>query len=205
MIELKINGLKKVVCPSRWDEVSAGQLIELERTDKKDILKLFEILTGVPVSLAGSSRDPHLEAHIFTCVRFLYEPFDWVAVTHSPYLDYKGKLYKVPGNFSKMMTGQKILIHQIAAQENLVDNIAKTVAICMQPIIDGEDKYNEKRVAEIEIELLKENGLRIYSLARFFFRNLLSLSNIGIRNLAKSQSQKIPMRILLTDCLRVTD
>ncbi len=191
MIEITINDNHRVLVPSKWSEISADQLVRIEQTDKDDILSLFSILTGLNLDIVTNARDKQLEAAVFTCVAFIFAPLDWKNLKHSSHLNFRGKLYKVPTDFNKMMLGQKILLGQLALnQEEMVNNIRKSVAICMQPTID-KGKYNEERVLKITEQLKKENGLEVYTLSKFFFRNLGGSFNTGKVNLQTSQSQRV--------------
>jgi len=206
MIEFKINNNRKVLAPNKWTELNTEQLLAIEKTEKTDVLGLFAVLTGLDLDIVFNARNKQLEESLFAVVAFIYSPPEWDKLKHGTHLQYKNKIYKVPVEFNKMMLGQKILISQLARDlEKMMENVCQVVAICMQPTIDNSEKYSEKRVDEIAKELLKENGLEVYALAKFFFRNLGGSSHTGKNNFRTFQQQKVRKGKSYQNWLNLTD
>jgi len=192
LIELTINNKSKVVSPSKWSEITAKQLIDIELTDKKNVLELFSILLGMELSIVESAKDKRLEEAVFACVAFIFAPPDWEKFKQPSHFNFKGKLYEVPTDFNKMMVGQKVLLSQVAAdQESMVANMCKSVAIGMHPVIDDVKIYDAERVDEIEKELMEENGLEVYALSRFFFLHFGHLLRTGKSSLVTFHQHKV--------------
>lgn len=192
-IEFKIDtpsGLKKVVCANNWHELTAEQLIKIELHSKEDILGLFCIVTGMEVEIAEKAKNKNLELAVYAVVSFIFKPPDWENLKHSPKFIYKNKTYNVPNDFGVLCLGQKILLGQLSRDEkNVIEKITEVVALCMQPIIDSSD-YDSKRVQKIAKDLEQENGLVIYSLAKFFFICFPNFLNTGKNYSTTSQQAK---------------
>lgn len=154
------KGTKPIQLPTAWWEVSTRVYQNIVKDwDGEDILKLFSILTGIEYKTLAETKDYELEAALYESVRFIYDSEPYFKAAPIPeYLELNQKTFylpvfswinnskrRVPKDIGKLSIGQNIHIRQAMDEVKTFDElISLTVAIYMQPIIDGGDFDHDK-------------------------------------------------------------
>ena len=173
MLRFKFKDGDKIVeatTPTDWAEVTLGQFIDIEtKWDRKDLLQLFAILTGVDISVLSNTRTKKILQPIAEATLFIYEPLNWNRLKRPKSIYLHGKELKVPKNLGMELFGQKVMLLQ-KMQENEDDwrpIIPFGLALYFQPLYDG--KFSRDRVEVFEEKILKIPALLAYPIAFFFY------------------------------------
>ncbi len=201
MIGFKIKTDKeilKIFAPASWREITLEQLIKLESDwDRKNILKLFSIITGLDVELLANSNQSKLEDTMLAVCAFAFDQPAWDTLPRPEYIQIGDDLYKTPDSIDRKLLGQKILLSQLVIKnsEDLVKIMPRTIAIYMQLVIDK--RYDAERIDAVEKLVLKSSAMDCYGLAKFFFQNSTGLISFGLLDFQPSVSPPVPMRRIL--------
>ena len=198
MTEIKYTDEKGVkqskVVPTKWEELSLAQLVKVSTISNDNVLELFSIITGIPISVPENSRDKNLEKNIWQVIEFIGNPPKWDELKPPSRLLLENVYRLVPKKFSNLMIGQKIMIAQCVRKvEDMVEQMPRILAIIFQPVID-KGKFEAKRIDELAGQMLKVNGIEGYAIASRFFLRSKILRSYGINGLPEFLEQRIPMK-----------
>ena len=201
------NGTKtKLLIASCWEELTLSQLIQIELHKDNNVLRLFSILTGIPIEVPENSTDKNLEKVIWQAVAFLKTPVDWENLKPPPIFEIDGELFKTPDQFGDLMIGQKILIGQTVKDvEDLLEKMPRILAILFMPKYTKDKKFDSSKINELSGKILGSLGLESYAIAKGFFLLSNHLKTYGLPDLKKYQSQKTPTKKILRKWLVSND
>jgi len=191
----------RIESPSSWYELTLKQLIQIENTDKTDLVALFSILTGLTIEFAANSKDKKLEGYLWSTIQFVTVAPDWKGLKPPKKLTLGDNQYKIPTDFRDLMLGQKILIAgEFQEEEDIINKMPLLLAIIFQPILD-DGKFKDKRIPKV-IELMEGgSGLELYAIASFFFRHLWNSRRFSIRQSQTSPQFQTPTLLSLAASL----
>lgn len=197
-----VEGKRDVFIPSKWRELTLGQLIGIDaamREDPPDILKCFAVLSGLSLDITKNLNDDKIEQKVFQILQFLNTPPDWENLKHPATIILNNIPCKIPYKIGSCMLGQKIMLLQaLSDTEKVLNNTPLALAVMLQPYFDrqrnkGKLIYNDERVNHYEKEMNKLNGLDAYALAVFFFKKYKISLLIGKKH--SKTCQQLPRKI----------
>ena len=177
MIPIKING-KKLMIPSKWEDISFRQYIDYINIKKKDIYSVLEIFTGIDRKSWEQSNEIKGFYVIINTLDF---------ITQKPKIKYKcppaveidGKSYKVPRDIDTHTVKQyedmrAVLQKEMKDKKNFeVESYPKIIAIYLSAEIFGDYTIpNYKRTIPL-IEQLPY--FEVVGMGNFFLMNLIGL------------------------------
>jgi len=173
----------KHTLPSKWEEVTVKQFIDLEGSKGTDNpTELLSILSGVPLPKIMDTKS-NLQIQIDEALNFItLNPPAWKELALRDKYLFKGQFYNVPKDLELETFGQKILLqNKLNATDNPIQVIAYAIAIYMQKVIDG--RFDEKKAEGLEKEVLQMRITEVYPLAIFFFQELTKFKRFGVKGL----------------------
>lgn len=195
MIGIKIkttDGTVLVQIPTTWGELSARQLIGVTSLDpegRRDLLKVFQLLTGLDLETVGSIKSAKVEAALWRAISFLgNDPPKWDQLDRPKRLAIGSEAYEYPQRLGTETLGQKIRLSQLVQRSpDLVDAFPEAVAIYLQPYFDKQPgkarKFDADRLPQALEKIQEANGLDVFALGLFFLTSLSYSLNIGVRAL----------------------
>lgn len=173
------KGTKLRSIPDSWDRLTVEQFQKIIVWDKKDLIELFSILSGIDRDKLYNAHDPTLEEKLIRCSHFISQPPqfskdvpDFITL---PDKHDNGVKVKIPKNTASLSIGQSIMVRQkLDGLEVYEQVMAFACAVFLQPLVDGEP--NEERIYELEAYILKMPIVEIYPLGFFL---LSPLTKIG--------------------------
>jgi len=173
----------KHTLPSKWEEVTVKQFIDLEGSKGTDNpTKLLSILSGIPLPKIMDTKT-NLQIQINEALNFItLNPPEWKMLSLRDVYLFKGQFYNVPKDLELETFGQKILLqNKLNATDNPITVIAYAIAIYMQKVIDG--RFDENKANKLEKEVLQMRITEVYPLAIFFFHQLTKSKKYGVKGL----------------------
>ena len=171
----------KYKLPTNWTEITIATYQRMVTVQDGDLspLRILAALSGADYqALADSKAD--LAMHTREALTFwAAEVPNFLKLPLRDKYSFRGKFYDRPKNIELERMGQKIMLQQKMQEAKDVNQcLAFAIALYMQPILD-DDKFDEKRIPELEQEVLAMKVLDLYPLALFFSQNLIGLSLSG--------------------------
>jgi hypothetical protein len=169
------KGERELDIPNCWEMVTTEQYIQMVTDwDKKDLVKLFSIISGIEYKTLAKTYDPELEASLLTATKFVYEQEPSFKKVKPPtHLNIRGKMIKAPTDIGGLSIGQSIHVRRELDDAKLYDQlIPYTVAIYMQPEVDGID-FDFDRAMMLEQEIKKMPITETYPLGFFLLKPLM--------------------------------
>jgi hypothetical protein len=199
------DGKLKVTAPSGWDEITFAQLIRIElewnKDEKKDVIKLFSILTGIEFEVVEGLTDPHMHDVLYeVCMGIITnDQPNWGAIEPPKRIlwkdpgDEEERMITIPRNLRQETLAQKVMMNGVLrGEDNVMTAIPKAVAIYLHPLIRG-GKPDQQAMEEVAEQLKERNAKEICSIGLFFFlkqRNLQSNMVQSLLQRSKIQSRK---------------
>ena len=199
MIKFKAKTTKGPIdihAKSSWDELTLEEFIELESigVDELTPLNTFKVITGLDIEVIGGAKGETILEKLTDICQFINKAPDFKNLDPPKKLLVGEKVVKCPLDFGETMLGQKILLNAIVVnnKDDLLSKLPRVLAIYLQPIIDK--KFDNKRLPDIEKQVLQSNGVQCFALGQFFFLHSPNLSAIGLRGSRLSQKETKPTR-----------
>jgi hypothetical protein len=189
MIPIKING-KKLMIPSKWEDLKFKEYIEYINIEKKDIYSVLEIFTGIDRKSWEQSNNIKGFYVIIDALEFIAKK-PKKKYKCPPAVEVDGKIYKVPKDLDTHTVKQyedmrAVLQTEMKNKKNFeVESYPKIAAIYMSKEIFGEYSIkNWKKTIPI-IENLPY--FEVVGIGNFFLMNLIGL-RIGTNPFARKLS-----------------
>jgi len=161
--------------PNCWETEPTDKYIQLVRDwDRKDLVKLFSIQSGIEYKTLANTYDPELESALLTSSKFIYDQDPEFKKEKPPtHINIAGKMHKVPTDIAGLSIGQSIHVRREMDNVNTYDElIPYVVAIYMQPVVDGTD-FDFDRAMMIEQEIKQMPITETYPLGFFLLKPLM--------------------------------
>lgn len=169
------KGERNLDPPNCWEQLTTAQYIQIiTEWDKKDLVKLFSILSGIEYKTLAKTYDPELESALLTATKFIYEQEPAFKQSKQPtHLNIAGKMHKVPTDIPGLSIGQSIHVRREMDNAQTYDElIPYTVAIYMQPVVDGID-FDFDRAMMLEQDIKQMPITETYPLGFFLLSPLM--------------------------------
>lgn len=183
MIVVEANG-KKVTCATCWEECNTDLFQRLERKPGTDDVEIFSILSGTNYTSLLEEVSEDLDAAIYQCTAFVFGQ-DRTFMRYRPStMKLRGKVITVPTDLESLSIGQNLHIRQaIAAAKkeghSLESLISVACSVYLQPLVD-ESKFDSKRAAELEKEILQMSIYDTYGIGFFYLSKLMNSGGGGL-------------------------
>lgn len=169
------KGERDLDLPNCWEMVTTAQYIQIiTEWDKKDLVKLFSIISGIEYKTLSKTYDPELESALLTATKFVYEQEPTFKTAKLPtHLNIGGKMVKAPTDIGGLSIGQSIHVRREMDTAGTYDElIPYTVAIFMQPEVDGID-FDFDRAMMLEQDIKTMPITETYPLGFFLLSPLM--------------------------------
>lgn len=169
--EIKFN------LPQSWEDITLYQYIELSKWDRKDLIQLFAVITGIDYDVFFNCESEGINDLLLTNLEFLKEPLDLEALPLPKEIEIDGKKLEVPQDITQKTFGQKIslqlyLAEAVKNEKSKIDCLAFAIALYFFPEI-AQDKYNEDEAKKIIPLIEKCKLVEAYPIGSFFLNKFL--------------------------------
>lgn len=174
------TGTKELTIADSWDKVTTDQfqqivplVSEKEALTTDDKLKLFSILSGLPVKAIAQSADKELEQNLFEAIAFLAEWYDFKSLEVPREIKIGDKVIQVPKYVGHLTIGQNIHVREQMENVKVYEElISFVIAIYLQPLYDETD-FDYFRATQLHEKVLKMPIVDTYALGFFLLSPLM--------------------------------
>lgn len=169
--------------PTKWQEVTLGQMIALGKHEKQinadPALLLACLIT--PTNEPGTINEPESpygllwrvdiaqSNKILPLTEFINTAFDFTTQSLPQEVTISGKRVTVPKDLSLLSLGQKI-ISENAMKKQGVDGMPTVIATYLHPLVTGTD-FNSDKAKELLPDVWKMKAVEAVPLANFFLHS----------------------------------
>lgn len=185
------KGTHEYLIAESWEQLStdAYQRI-IQEWDRKDLIKLFSILSGIEYGAIASSNSEELEEHLIVATSFVFEEKPKFKDLPMPAtIRIRDTVIIIPTELGRLPIAQNIHVRQRLAQVyaklgSYDELISFAVAIYLQPLVDGGD-FDFKKALELEDLVKKLPIVTTYSLGFFLLSQRRSFGLIIMQGLRR--------------------
>jgi len=170
------KGERKITIPDTWETLPTSKYQQLSgEWDRKDMVKAFSIISGIPFKNLFDTKDPELEAQLTLATSFLFSQPPTFKGKKSDYFRYDDRKFKVKD--ISLSIGQSIHVRQkLDTCKTYDEAISYALAIAIQPQIDEE--FDIEKVEHLERVIGEMPITQTYGAGFFLLKPLMKLGRI---------------------------